>query len=457
MFTTNTNVTVVPLTEQSTSSIRNRKSLTRQGSAPSEPESYTSEEYRCWVVGRRSSKGEMDASARLFNPSADGAPTEYGRPKRRGRSISGIHELFPGESIPQFSGGKKISLLKKPVKQQGALTSSTSQDTAGLKHQSSVKRAIPKPDRRLHGQPTTSVVSAARQIPKVTVDGVDISRFRKKQTAEKESIDIASLLKREIPLNRKPLKIKPEEFRLHGAFAQNSDETGGGAGTKGHQHGKRDKKVLDGLLYVHVYCGHGLKASRMILRDLYCVLSVDAANKARTAIRTGAINFDWDEDFEMELDSARRVSFSIYSWDPVAKQKLCFSTSLLLQEFLQMHGVRQRLALRLDPTGILYVELSYKDLSIRFQRTFISAEDAIFGADLEALVGREQTGDKIPIVVRRCIEDIERRGIEGVGLYRLCGSYKRQNQMKTDLERDVNTDISARVIPDISVITGNWI
>jgi hypothetical protein len=46
--------------------------------------------------------------------------------------------------------------------------------------------------------------------------------------------------------------------------------------------------------------------------QLYCVVSIDSVNKARTMIRTGAVNFDWDEAFDVELEDAKEVSFLIY-------------------------------------------------------------------------------------------------------------------------------------------------
>ena len=67
-------------------------------------------------------------------------------------------------------------------------------------------------------------------------------------------------------------------------------------------------------IQVHVYCGHGLRANPTSLRDLYCVVGVDGLNRARSAVQTGAINFDWDEMFDIDLLDAETVSFGVYSW-----------------------------------------------------------------------------------------------------------------------------------------------
>ena len=54
---------------------------------------------------------------------------------------------------------------------------------------------------------------------------------------------------------------------------------------------------LSGMLSLHLLSGRGLRAggrSRRI-RDLYCVVEVDHIHKARTVVRSGGVNFDWDE------------------------------------------------------------------------------------------------------------------------------------------------------------------
>ena len=54
---------------------------------------------------------------------------------------------------------------------------------------------------------------------------------------------------------------------------------------------------LSGILSLHLLSGRGLRTggrSRRI-RDLYCVVEVDHIHKARTVVRSGGVNLDWDE------------------------------------------------------------------------------------------------------------------------------------------------------------------
>ncbi|ESO01404.1 hypothetical protein HELRODRAFT_81875 [Helobdella robusta] len=66
---------------------------------------------------------------------------------------------------------------------------------------------------------------------------------------------------------------------------------------------------------------------------------------------------------------------------------------------------------------------------------------------------------KVPWIVRACVRQVELRGIDCVGIYRLCGSYEKLMRLKKELDACVllefNEDlISVDNIPDINVITG---
>ena len=246
---------------------------------------------------------------------------------------------------------------------------------------------------------------------------------------------------RDLQLARKPISIRVEDFRCYKPDQE-------------HKKVPFPDRTLDGLLGVHILCGHGLKSSRTMLRDLYCVVQVDSVNKARTMIRTGAINFDWDEAFELDLEAAHEVQFLVYSWDPNTRHRLCFSGTLVLQAFIQ-YGSRQKIALKLEPKGVLYLDINFKEPAVTLQRIPSIRKNALFGVELETVVKREKLGSNIPILVKRCVEEVERRGLDHVGIYRLCGSARRKTQLRDEFEKSArNVDLSPDNISDINVITG---
>lgn len=61
----------------------------------------------------------------------------------------------------------------------------------------------------------------------------------------------------------------------------------------------------------------------------------------------------------------------------------------------------------------------------------------------------------VPVVLRRCVEEIERRGLDIIGLYRLCGSATKKRLLREAFERNCRAvELSPDHVPDINVITG---
>lgn len=210
------------------------------------------------------------------------------------------------------------------------------------------------------------------------------------------------------------------------------------------------------MLWVHLLSGRGLKpAGRMQhLRDLYCVLECDHVHKARTVIRTGDLVFDWDETFELDLINNRELDFLIYSWDPQFRHKLCYKGSVSIAALLRESNVYQ-LALKVEPHGSLYVKLRYTEPKRCFERTPSPRKTALFGVDLETVVSRENSGLSVPLIVKRCVDEVERRGLDIIGLYRLCGSATKKRLLREAFEKSPRTvDLSPDNVPDINVITG---
>ena len=92
-------------------------------------------------------------------------------------------------------------------------------------------------------------------------------------------------------------------------------------------------------------------------------------------------------------------------------------------------------------------------MSARVNNNYV-ADAGKFGVALESLVLRERAPGNVPVVVRRCTEEVERRGLECVGIYRLCCSSRRKRLLKADIEADVETAVlSADRVPDINVVS----
>ncbi|XP_053671707.1 rho GTPase-activating protein 100F [Anopheles nili] len=238
---------------------------------------------------------------------------------------------------------------------------------------------------------------------------------------------------------------------------------------------KLDKPVVDaagmsGMLWIHLLAGRGLRGAmsdaaqlqQPLVRDLYCVLECDRIHKARTVVRSGDLQFDWDESFELDLVCNRQLDVLVYSWDPQHRHKLCYRGALSLTTLLRQSPIHQ-LALKVEPRGTIYLRLRHTDPFQLFRRRGLPSlrgnVPALFGADLETVVTRESKGAPggapVPIILRRCVEEVERRGLDIIGLYRLCGSATKKRLLREAFERNSRAvELTPEHVPDINVITG---
>ncbi|PAA82077.1 hypothetical protein BOX15_Mlig014851g2 [Macrostomum lignano] len=217
---------------------------------------------------------------------------------------------------------------------------------------------------------------------------------------------------------------------------------------------------IDGVLRVHVVAGTGLHAPVVALRDLYCLLELDSVRMARSLIRTSTECFHWDEQFDLFAAGARGLGFLLYQWDPSNKHRLCFHGSVNLVSLAASFRHRcirsERIALGMEPKGCLYFELTCYSISEVMCRTQSPRmHSSIFGVPIDILVRREKSGQQVPLLVQKCIDEVERRGLDIPGIYRLCGSNKSKISLREAFERRPGkVDLSADKVPDIHAVTG---
>nr|XP_039266547.1 uncharacterized protein LOC120341990 [Styela clava] len=75
----------------------------------------------------------------------------------------------------------------------------------------------------------------------------------------------------------------------------------------------------------------------------------------------------------------------------------------------------------------------------------------VFGIDLTALV--KLHGTEIPIVIDKCIEEIEKRGMDSEGIYRVSGFHDDVQELKLAFDRYGN-DVNLSVYEDINIVAG---
>ncbi|KAM3915126.1 rho GTPase-activating protein SYDE2 isoform 2-T2 [Leptodactylus fuscus] len=216
-------------------------------------------------------------------------------------------------------------------------------------------------------------------------------------------------------------------------------------------------QYVSGLMSVHFYGAEDLKPPRIDSKDVFCAIQVDSVNKARTALLTCRTSFlDMDHTFNIELENAQHLKLVVFSWDPTPKKnRVCCHGTVILPALFRVTKTHQ-LAVKLEPRGLIYVKLSLMEQwENSADRIGVDREPIVFGVDARQVVEKENSGLMVPLLMDKCIMEIEKRGCQVVGLYRLCGSAAVKKELREAFERDSKSvGLCENDYPDINVITG---
>ncbi|XP_048801661.1 rho GTPase-activating protein SYDE2 isoform X3 [Lagopus muta] len=216
-------------------------------------------------------------------------------------------------------------------------------------------------------------------------------------------------------------------------------------------------QYISGLMSIHFYGAEDLKPPKIDSKDVFCAIQVDSVNKARTALLTCRTTFlDMDHTFNIEIENAQHLKLVVFSWEPTPrKNRVCCHGTVALPTLFRVTKTHQ-LAVRLEPRGLIYVKLSLME---QWENSLdgldADREPVMFGVDARKVVEKESTGLMVPLLIQKCVMEIEKRGCQVVGLYRLCGSAAVKKELREAFERDSKAvTLSESRYPDINVITG---
>ncbi|XP_039535801.1 PH_BCR_vertebrate and RhoGAP_Bcr domain-containing protein isoform X2 [Pimephales promelas] len=154
-----------------------------------------------------------------------------------------------------------------------------------------------------------------------------------------------------------------------------------------------------------------------------------------------------DEEEEVDIGLRRGPSTGARLWGRVRstllRQKLD-PQSLQGKDWqrtvISMNGIEVKLSMRFTSR-----EFSLKRMPSRKQ-------SGVFGVKIGAVIKREHS--KVPLIVRQCVEEIERRGMEEVGIYRVSGVATDIQALKAAFDAN-NKDVSVMMSEmDVNAIAG---
>ncbi|XP_078285578.1 rho GTPase-activating protein SYDE1-like [Rhinoraja longicauda] len=219
----------------------------------------------------------------------------------------------------------------------------------------------------------------------------------------------------------------------------------------------RCAQPLSGLIHLRLLGIEGLPAPRAAPGHVFCAVQVDAVSKARTALLACRQPFlSLDHSFNIGLERSHTLTLLVYAWEPGScRNRLCCHGAALLPPLFR--GARtHQLALQLEPRGVFYLKVSLVEVwEVPPGAGDEPQEPRVFRVEISELVERERSPVTVPLLIHKCVSEIERRGLKAVGLYRLCGSAAVKKELRDAFERDsASVDLSEETYPDINVITG---
>ncbi|XP_075424563.1 breakpoint cluster region protein [Ascaphus truei] len=219
---------------------------------------------------------------------------------------------------------------------------------------------------------------------------------------------------------------------------------------------------LYGFLNVIVHSATGFQQSS----NLFCTLEVDSfgyfVNKAKTRVYRNAAEPSWNEEFEIELEGSQSLRILCY-------EKSCSRSRPSREEGGESseHMVAKG-QVQLDPQMVLGKDwhrsvVSMSGIEVKLSLKFTSREfslkrlpsckqTGVFGVKISIVTKRERS--KVPYIVRQCVEEIERRGMEEVGIYRVSGVATDIQALKSAFDAN-NKDVSVMMSDmDVNAIAG---
>ncbi|XP_026068115.1 active breakpoint cluster region-related protein isoform X1 [Carassius auratus] len=218
---------------------------------------------------------------------------------------------------------------------------------------------------------------------------------------------------------------------------------------------------LYGFLHVIVHKATGFKESA----NLYCTLEVDSfgyfVSKAKTRVFRDTTEPQWNEEFEIELEGSQCLRILCY-------EKCYDKTKLNKDDNEIVDKIMGKGQVQLDPQTVqsknwhmdviemngIKVEFSMKftsrDLSLK--RTPSKKQSGVFGVKISVVTKRERS--KVPYIVRQCIEEVEKRGIDEVGIYRISGVATDIQALKAAFDANTKDILMMLSDMDINAIAG---
>ncbi|XP_021361424.1 active breakpoint cluster region-related protein-like isoform X2 [Mizuhopecten yessoensis] len=214
---------------------------------------------------------------------------------------------------------------------------------------------------------------------------------------------------------------------------------------------RKDEEMLNGNLNVTIHTLAGVDKPC----EIFCQLELDSYGhffmKARSTtssvIHVG--DRSWDEDFEIELDGSQTLRILCYKKDGAMDELIGRSALELSKSWLSSTFKEQKISMN-DLT--LTISVRHTPTSKTLKRMPSKIQGGVFGVRLKTIISREHK--TIPTIVTTCLKEIEARGLDELGIYRVSGVTSEIQRLKKTFDKNMRAGINLVNSCDINAVTG---
>eukprot|EP00795_Rhopilema_esculentum_P004541 gene4541-20793_t len=212
-------------------------------------------------------------------------------------------------------------------------------------------------------------------------------------------------------------------------------------------------RAFSGMLSVHIDRVTRIR-SKSSKSQFYCTIEIDDEFKASTSKTSDYSNQTvcFDEQFDIEMSHASELTMYVFEIGADKHHSLCANGVVFLEKVLSTSGSRS-IALTLEGSGVVNISLDFTEAVKYLKRTPSSRKRGVFGFNIVSTLDEER--NTIPKIVRKCVDEIEKRGMHIVGIYRVSGNAKKKRLLKAEFDADSGAvDVSADSGIDCNVLSG---
>ncbi|XP_028420237.1 active breakpoint cluster region-related protein isoform X5 [Perca flavescens] len=211
-----------------------------------------------------------------------------------------------------------------------------------------------------------------------------------------------------------------------------------------------NEESLCGTLSVAIHSACGLQQPACV----YVCVEVDGYEfydkQAQTHSSVHSLNPHWDQELSFQVDGAKHLRVFCVSQSD-GKDDIVLGKASVKLESKTLNKRWRRQTLHLGQVEVT-LSLKYCPHPLKPPSSTAQQQQPVFCVPIETVA--QQEGVLVPHVVRCCVDEVERRGMGEVGIYRISGTTSDIAMLKTAFNSNLREAVTRLRSADVNAVTG---